>query len=92
MIVRVIIPVSCRWIFYGTEITFSVKIIVNVYSHLFTLILLRIDINIMTIYTNKDANIHRISILNTHEPRHEKTCFSHMRTKKVQISLRIRTV
>ena len=26
------------------------------------------------------------------EPRHEKTCFSHMRTTKVQISLRIRAV
>ena len=26
------------------------------------------------------------------EPRHEKTCFSHMRTAKVQISLRIRAV
>ena len=25
------------------------------------------------------------------EPRHEKTCLSHMRTTKVQISLRIRT-
>ena len=26
------------------------------------------------------------------EPRHEKTCFMHMRTAKVQISLRIRAV
>ena len=26
------------------------------------------------------------------EPHHEKTCFSHMRTTKVQISLRIHTV
>ena len=29
-----------------------------------------------------------VAIIN--EPRHEKTCFSHMRTTKVQISLRIR--
>ena len=28
----------------------------------------------------------------SNEPRHEKTCFSHMRTTKVQISLRIREV
>ena len=28
----------------------------------------------------------------THEPRHEKTCFCHMRTTKAQISLRIRAV
>ena len=28
----------------------------------------------------------------TIEPRHEKTCFDYMRTTKVQISLRIRTV
>ena len=28
----------------------------------------------------------------TYEPRHEKTCFCHMRTTKAQISLRIRAV
>ena len=30
--------------------------------------------------------------LKSNEPRHEKTCFSHMRTTKVQLSLRIRAV
>ena len=32
------------------------------------------------------------SITDTHEQHHEKTCFSHMRTTKTQISLRIRAV
>ena len=34
----------------------------------------------------------QMGILNTSEPRHEKTCFCHMRTTKAQISLRIRAV
>ena len=28
----------------------------------------------------------------TNEPRHEKPCFSHIRTTKVEISLRIRAI
>ena len=41
--------------------------------------------------TNLDVNLKRMHQLYI-EPRHEKTCFSHMRTTKVQISLRTHTV
>ena len=43
--------------------------------------------NCQVLYTG-GANLKKIPL----EPRHEKTCFSHRRTTKAQISLRIRTV
>ena len=44
------------------------------------------------IIANMQINVDVIEYhtVNSLEPRHEKTCFSHMRTTKVQISLRIR--
>ena len=37
-------------------------------------------------------NMYKAFVRKTNEPRHEKNCFSHMRTTKVQISLCIRAV
>ena len=39
---------------------------------------------------SKFGSDHGILLTSLYEPRHEKTCFSHMRKTKVQISLRIR--
>ena len=61
----------------------------------FRMFCFRVDVschnNLLDSYIiNESAHVERVFI--TYEPRHEKTCFSHMRTTKVQISQRIRAV
>ena len=41
------------------------------------------------IYSTRDVTVEEKKNLKTYEPRHDKTCFCHMRTTKAQISLRL---
>ena len=45
-----------------------------------------------TILSYKESTLRFTGTTLVYEPRHEKTCLSHMRTIKAQISLRIRAV
>ena len=88
-------PVRQSIFFYSIKINATVLIQCMLLSHLLHHVAINKRLKLSTRVSAPSAvrhSVHSLELQRSYEPRHEKTCLCYMRTTKVQISLRIRTV